>query len=313
MYFLNFFQNSELAVHPYQRENRNPPICVKQTRVNSFDELEIGDHLVFHRILYDHHGILTDKRQGRFQVAEATKTDSRSMASSIGKVKLQLSWKTLDSEEGGVSVASYINRFYSKPNTALRAVHFYEKSKEDHKFYQYNLFSNNCEHFATYCATGKMYSLQVAEFVSRALPSYIEERLRFRITGNNEQSKNYICIPCENIESKNDVKKGDIIEYFENDIWHHALVIDTLGHTTKDVSCSVSHCKSCVHSHDREIKREDIVITFKKLFYKLDFESSGFEIHKPNLVVDREENARQIADSLTNACSQFPIWCKLKL
>lgn len=42
------------------------------------------------------------------------------------------------------------------------------------------------------------------------------------------------------------------------------------------------------------IKKEDVVITFKKLFYKLDFESSGFKIHEPDVVVKnaREENTR---------------------
>lgn len=288
-------------------------ICVKQTRVNSFDELEIGDHLVFHRTLYDHHGILTKKHRGCFQVAEATKTDSESTAL-IKKVKLQLSWKTLDSEEGGVSVATYLNRIISKPNTALRAVQLYEESTRDPTFYQYNLFSNNCEHFATYCATGKMYSLQVEDFRSRALPLHIKERLRSRITGENKQSENYRCIPCENIESENDVEKGDIIEYFENDIWHHALVIDTLRHTPNDVICSVMHCKSCASSSGRKIKEEDIVITFKKLFYKLNYESSGFDIHGPDdaVKIAREKYTTEIAESLTNACSQFPIWCKLK-
>lgn len=346
MYFLHFFQDRDLAlqaaVQPYQApvqlhqapvqhhqapvqhhpapvqhhqaENRIPIICVRQTRVNSIDELEIGDHLVFHRSLYDHHGILTEKHRGSFQVAEAAKTDSESTAL-IKKVKLQLSWKTLESEEGGVSVATYLNRITPKPNTAIRALQLYDESTRDPTFYQYNLFSNNCEHFATYCSTGKMYSLQVEDFRSRALPSYIKERLRSRITGENEQGEMYRCIPCENIENENDVNKGDIIEYFENDIWHHALVIDTLRHTPNDVICSVVHCKSCASSSGRKIKKEDIVITFNKLFYKLNFELSGFDIYGPDDTVKnaRKQFTRQMADSLTNACSQFPIWCKLKL
>lgn len=70
------------------------------------------------------------------------------------------------------------------------------------------------------------------------------------------------------------------------------MVIDILGYIIKDVSCSVLYCKLCVYLYDREIKREDIVIIFKKLFYKLDFELFGFEIYKLNFVVDREENVR---------------------
>lgn len=273
--------------------------------------------MVFHRVLYDHHGILIKKREGHFQVVEAAKTDPGSKASlmSGGKVKLKLSWHKIDSKKGGVSVASYLGRTISKPDTALRALRLYNKSTTDPAFYQYHLFSNNCEHFATFCATKTMYSLQVADFVSRALPSYVEARLRFRIMGENEQSKNYICIPCDNIESKDDVEKGDVIEYFENDIWHHALVIDTLRHTSNDVSCSVAHCESCASSSGKKITQEDIVIPFKKLFYKLNFESSGFDIHGPDdaVKIAREKNTRHMAKSLKNACSQFPIWCKLKL
>lgn len=186
-------------------------ICVTQTRVNSFDELEIGDHLVFHRTLYDHHGILTRKLRGRFHVVEAAKTGP-------GLIKLKLSWQKLDSEEGGVSVASYLDRIIPRRETVIRAQRCYEKSTKDPDFYKYNLFSNNCEHFATYCATGRMYSLQVIDFRSRPLLSYIKERLKFKLTRTNEQSKHYICIPCENTEIENDVYKRNIITYLDKDI-----------------------------------------------------------------------------------------------
>lgn len=186
-------------------------ICVTQTRVNSYDELEIGDHLVFHRPFYDHHGILTKKLQGHFQVVEAAKTGP-------GSIKLKLSWQKLDSKEDGVSVASYLDRIIPRPETVLRALRCYEKSRKDPYFYQYNLFRNNCEHFATYCATGRMYSLQVMDFQSCTLPSYIKRRLEFKLTGKNEQSENYFCILCENTEIENDVYKGDIITYLDNDI-----------------------------------------------------------------------------------------------
>lgn len=47
------------------------------------------------------------------------------------------------------------------------------------------------------------------------------------------------------------------------------------------------------------IKKEDVVITFKKSFNKLDFEPSGFKIHEPDVVVKNAnvENIRQMAES----------------
>lgn len=155
-------------------------------------------------------GYLLKKLRGRFQVVEAAKTGP-------GLIKLKLSWHKLDSKEGGVRVASYLDRIIPRPETVLRAHRCYEKSTKDPNFYQYNLFRNNCEHFATYCATGRMYSLQVIAIQSDLL-SYIKERLKLTLTGNNEQSKHYKCIPCKNTEIENDVYNGDIITYLDKDI-----------------------------------------------------------------------------------------------
>lgn len=301
------------------KQSRSPLICLKKTQVQSSDELEIGDHVVFHRVFYDHHGIITNKVGSKFDVIEPTRRDSGSdSASSIvkGKAKLTLSSKTFDFKKGDISVVEYTSR-NSKSDTALEAKRIYEESRKQPESYKYNLFTNNCEHFATYCATGKMYSLQVADFGSRGLPSYIKKKLKFKIKGDKEQRNQYICIPCEDIKSKNDIKKGDIIEYFENDIRCRVVVHNTFGPTSETVSCRVAHCITSASSSGKEIKKEDIVITFEKLFYKLNFESSEFDIDEPDVVVEKsneqEEYSRQMAGSLTDACSQFPIWCKLKL
>lgn len=314
MYFLHFFQTRNVEIldaiqggnrqQGRDQKRRSPLICVRQTRVNSLDELRIGDHLVFHRVLYDHHGIITQKGvEGYFQVIEA------------GKANLKKSWKKVNFQRDNVSVVDYTQRL-SHPQTASLAHDEYTKSKKVPKLYKYNLFTNNCEHFATYCATRNRYSLQVADFGSRSLPSYIQARLELlKKRGNTEQSTYYICIQCENIENENDVKNGDIIEYFEKGIRHHAVVIDTIRPTSQTVHCSVAHCNSCDTLSGKKIKKEDIVITFNTLFYKLNFESSGCDIYEPAVVVRNtvEENFRKMAESLTDACSRFPIWCKLKL
>lgn len=126
--------------------------------------------MVFHRLLYDHHGIITDKHGQTFEVIEAKKER--------GKVQLTCSEIIFDFKKDNVSVATYSER-HSKQDTANRAVCLYEESKKDPHSYTYNLFTNNCEHFATYCATGIMYSLQVADFTSRGLPSYIKSKFEF--------------------------------------------------------------------------------------------------------------------------------------
>lgn len=80
----------------------------------------------------------------------------------------------------------------------------------------------------------------------------------------------------------------------ESDIWYYVLVIDKLKYILKDVSCIVFYCKLCVFLFGRMIKKEDVVIIFKKLFYKLDFELFGFKIYELDVVIKnvREENIR---------------------
>lgn len=312
--FYIFFQDLKLHLIKIQnlqgrdQHGKSPLTCVKQTRVNSSDELEIGDHVVFRRTLYDHHGIIVYKKGSDFEVVEPTKTSIFK-----DKAKLQHSKTTFNFRDEDVRVVKYTDRL-SKKDTASLAMQIYKKSIEHPGSYKYNLFTNNCEHFATFCATGRMHSLQVADFGSRSLPSYIKDRLKkkFGISEENEQRKCFLCIPSNTIESKNGVKKGDIIGYLENNIWHHAVVNGILESTNTAVTCSVAHCNSCGPNPDKKITNENIVIAFKTLFYKLDFESSQFDIHEPGAVVSNAIEGRHMAESLTDACSQFPSLCKLK-
>lgn len=179
--FFTFFQNRDLLLVQIQEEikrlgqtaspdtqsgqtntaqgrDQQRRIRVTQTPVNSSDKLEIGDHVVFHRFFYDHHGIIISKNGQTFGVIEAKKNEG-------GKVQLAYSEIIFDFEKDKVSVASYTER-YSKQETARRAFCIYDESRKHPGSYIYNVFTNNCEHFATFCATGIRYSLQVADLFS---------------------------------------------------------------------------------------------------------------------------------------------------
>lgn len=187
-------------------------ICVTRVPVSSPDQLDIGDHVVFHRRVYDHHGIITDKKDRcQFEVIEATKESSE------GEVKITCSWKKFENPvTGAISKDNYSHGF-SKEQTAQRAKDIYEYINEHPGSYEYNLFTNNCEHFATYCATKEMYSLQVAEVESRGLISYI--RSKFDKKDRNQSARN-MYIPIQYIGSKINFEKGDIIEFYLDSIRH---------------------------------------------------------------------------------------------
>ena len=55
---------------------------------------------------------------------------------------------------------------HSKKDTAMKALEIYQMEDPEllEEWAEYNLMSNNCEHFANYCATGVKYSIQTLEF-----------------------------------------------------------------------------------------------------------------------------------------------------
>lgn len=177
-------------------------ICVKRVPVSSPDQLDIGDHVVFHRCVYDHHGIITDKKDRcQFEVTEATKE------SLGGEVKITCSWKRFENPVTGVSKVDY-SHHSSKQQTAHRAKDTYEYITANPGSYEYSLFTNNCEHFATYCATEEIYSQQVEEFLSLGWISFIKSKVGQK-DGNQK-----VRIPCKDIKNNNDFKEGDIIDFY---------------------------------------------------------------------------------------------------
>lgn len=291
------------------------------SRVNSAYDLNVGDHVVWHKRLYDHHGIITGKNDGcQFEVTEATNTTLGFFAASIpggsifgGKANLTCSSGTITFPASNLSVVLYSNRFSNK-TTAKRARRYYRKSITNPRSYIYNLFTNNCEHFATYCATGKMFSLQVAAIISGVKPSHMRSILRPELRRNNVNCIEYICIPCKSIKSKNDVNKGDIIKYLKDDIWHHAVVIRTHTHTTTTLKCVVAHHNSCAPFSSKKIEREEIVVRFNDLFYKDIYASSDFSVnvYNPDDVHRRALSMIGKQKRFSNECSHFPIWCKIR-
>lgn len=308
-------QNNNAQSRDLQIEHRL--ICVNKIQVNSPDELHIGDHVIWHRRLYDHHGIITEKTdEDQFQVTEATNTGSGFFSAPIvggNKANLKQSLMEFNFGEDRVSRADYeTHHRLPKPDTASLATNIYCESNNRPESYEYNLITNNCEHFATYCATGKMYSLQVAEFVSNGLQSLIRSIFIPESRRNNKTCIKCVCLPYEQIKSKNDVKEGDSIMYVEEHIWHHAVVIKTEKPTNTTMKCLVAHHNSCSPISPKTIETKDIVIRFKNHFYIVKYASpsSGISEYGPK---DVQKRARTMIGKKfsVNECTHFPIWCKV--
>lgn len=311
--------------------------CVKAVPVFSLEELDIGDHVVFDKGVYTHHGILVSKPKCMcgccFKIIEATNTKSgflSAIATSklfVEKAEIMLSLKKFDLQEERILVVVYKNRF-SNMDTALNALLYYRDVKR--RGYQYNVFTNNCEHFATYCATGHHFSLQVAKvklvtglFFSGRFPDIRDERAR-----NEKQFRNkLICEPCYKmnrnllsvrrvqITSDEDIKIGDIIQYIYFGLWHDAVVLSKIKTNTRSSVCSIAHYAFGGLIFPNTIKEETKTIYFCKKFYKLDYTSPRYDIYAPGDVVKRAK--RRIGEQLfvyfSNDSSHFARWCKLKL
>lgn len=108
-------------------------------------QVKAGDHLVTTRMGYSHHGLYV----GNGQVIHYA-----GFAAGFSKGAISLT----SAEEFTQGHACYIkphdSALYDAPSRVERA---YSKLGED----EYNLFSNNCEHFVSWCFDGKKSSEQV--------------------------------------------------------------------------------------------------------------------------------------------------------
>lgn len=304
--------------------------CIKIVPVYSPDDIEKGDHVVDIGSLYDHHMIITGKKtHSLFQIVEATNT-AKKFASALftsklfgGKAELVISERELDFEKNNIGVVVYKDRMFTKPETASRALEHYENTYEH---YKYNLFENNCEHFATYCVTGVKISLQVKAIDIRIL-SLSTKKSTFDWEQQRHKKlfeKGIICKPCYEmntkllsatpirIDSKADVKPGDIIHFPCNDCWEQAVVLTTNNPTKRTVDCVIAHY--ILHASRETIMREKKTITFGEV-YKLNYDLSEFEIYKAKDVVQRAKSrvGEQKFVIFSNESSHFTRWCKLKV
>ena len=134
------------------------------------EDLSSGDHIYVNRrgFLYSHHGIYAGKgRVVHYKGAVREKQDPAVIISDIdtflNKGKLRL-------------------RSYKKRLPHLETLQF---AKEHLDKKAYSLVFNNCEHFATYCVTGKKKSRQVrriigglATFTLAITGIFVQEKIR---------------------------------------------------------------------------------------------------------------------------------------
>lgn len=306
--------------------------CVKTIPVSSSKELEAGDHVVFSRGAYDHHGIIVSTSvNGIFTIIQATNTSSRAMSGvsnfSRGKARITRSHEVLDFDSKTIHKVVYKQR-YPNEKTIKFAEDFCE-SKVKREIYKYNLLKNNCEHFATYCATGLNFSVQVSNI---KLTWDLLKRDGF-VGVSNERERNekefengMICKDCykmncgllkvslKAITSAKDVQKGDIIRFLNWNLYHDAVVLDVSKTKEDTVISYIAHYALDVPSCRLIIKKERKEIKLNETFLKLDYAPPLYDVYEPEEVVNRAKKrlGEQWFNFYSNDSSHFARWCKLK-
>lgn len=311
--------------------------CVRIMPVLSINHLKPGDHIVFRNVNYDHHGIVysVDSKKETIIIIEVSNTlagASPGIASSssplpamskASKAKIRVSQKTLDFKTEKIALVHYQYRL-DRPRTVKRAVHYACTVS-----FHYNLFSNNCEHFATYCATGYTFSLQVLKFQlslklwwQGGFSALGNEKARYKILHDSH----FICDSCYQkcehilsvesipIMSAEDVKSGDIIRFSYFKLLHDAVVLNKKKITENVVVLTIAHYAFCGFRNHRTIKEEAIEFQLDGKCFKVDYKSPRFEIHHPQNVVKRARHriGEQFHIFWSFDSNHFARWCKLR-
>ena len=324
-----------------REEEKTKPVacieCVKPVRVFKGEEINRGDHIKFHGRIYDHHAIVvnvTISEKKDYKVVVELVNASNTTAGAVyacmrpfaSKAKLLSETKKLNLKKIKVMVYKYSDTIkHSLPEEIIkRAVT--AKSNPD---FHYNLFSNNCEHFTTWCVTGERLSLQIRKirmivqlFANRGFQGIGDEALRNTI----ECEKGMLCKPCfernrkllsvakEPIKSKHDVKIGDIITYKHYRCWHSAVILEIESHE-RSLECKIAHYAFRGFHRDRKIREETFRIPFDGSVKVTDFSNTDYTVYDPEEVVERARSklGEKRYDHFSNDSSHFSRWCKLKL
>lgn len=123
-----------------------------RTKVSSLDMIRRGDHIAWHQYLgYWHHAIVVEVQFYMVRVIHYN-------GPAAHKGEIVEDWLTIDPKREPLYRIDYDSRFRNPSETVV------QRAKTRVGEHSYNLLTNNCEHFARWCVTGKHCSFQVQSF-----------------------------------------------------------------------------------------------------------------------------------------------------
>jgi len=291
--------------------------CVKGVPVTSFDEISVGDHIVFSGTVYNHHAIVVQKHDDHITEIGFSRP--------VGIKWFLIIRRTdhyIDFANEKVLIVNYRRPVFTKRKIAVRAQRFCEY--ENVRLFPYNVVDNNCEHFATLCTTGRKFSVQVSKVrvaVSlglRGLNTLGSETLRTQ----KLFELGYLCKGCftnlrallldadvRKVERQSDVHEGDIVRFLYYGLQHDGIVM-SVDERNEGLFCDVAHYAFCGFSRHRRIVVESYHVPIDGSWSIVNYRRDKYPA---NTVVDRaryrvgEEN---FSFYVNDSC-HFARWCQL--
>ncbi|XP_062613601.1 uncharacterized protein LOC134275340 [Saccostrea cucullata] len=138
-------------------------LVYKETEpVLDIKQLKRGDHIMFHRVVFTHHAIVTDvdETAEKFEVIEFGEGIGNSFKAEIKRERYKM-----EEYKDPVPIIYRFTYENGKRNSPNETVAIAEECLENTALIKYDLLFNNCEHMAYYCATGEHKSPQAENFL----------------------------------------------------------------------------------------------------------------------------------------------------
>ena len=349
----NLAGNSKESTKSHTSDDNNPELtessvcmeCVKAIPVRSKEQIKPGDHITFPGRIYDHHAIVVtvacvtkdqSDSEAFIEIVHATNTSAKATLASLhpfgNKARLRQVNEIINLKERKVMVFKYSSDVKPFPSAEIvkRAIAEADADKAGGQgHFEYNLFRNNCEHFATWCVTGRKLSLQERKFTMvfwMFLKSGFYDISDEFVRNEKEYESGMLCkncysrnkrlldVPKKKVMDANDITSGDIIIYSYYFLWHCAVVLGVLKIRKNYVKCQIAHYAYCGLMTHRTIVQEDLIIPLDGSVMVTVYPKQ-FNSFPPEEVVERARSriGEQMFAFFTNDSSKFSRWCKLKL
>ncbi|XP_063438279.1 uncharacterized protein LOC134719199 [Mytilus trossulus] len=311
--------------------------CIKPVQIKNWKEIRKGDHIILLRSFYDHHAIVVkvnepeDDNCLQISLELIHQTNRGAIRDSFrGReriVKLKRKTETVDLKK--VRICKYWGRIKPKsPDEVVKRAT--ESLNGDQHEFRYNVIDNNCEHFASWCVTGRRLSIQIRKatvvfkiLVQNRLRGLSNEILRNKVEYDHgmlcetcfERNKKMLSVTTKKVKEKDDIHKGDIVLYRYYTLLHCSVVLDVIKRKEKYIKCEIAHYAFKGPLTQKKIQSSILKVPYNGSVSVFEYSSGEFETYEPDEVVcrARKRMGEKMFSYFSNDSSHFARWCKLKL